>query len=122
MGKIFYYTGLEDVSALANAYKLADIRFEGGRLLPLPLTKRFGKGEEKKGYEQLKRWVSSAAFSLIVLDGFGSAFACMDQADVIKWLTEHEDEPDFPLLLITGNEIEGLGYKTISSVDELLNR
>lgn len=122
MGKIFYFTGAGDVSQLGSVYKLAAIRFASGTLMPLPLTKRFSEGEEKKGYEQLKRWVSSAAFSLIVLDGFGDAFSAMDKADVVKWLTEHEDEPDFPLLLITGKAVEGLEYKTISSVEELLNR
>lgn len=120
MGKIFHYGGDGDISGLNTSYKMADIRFATGTLFPLPLTKRFGEGEEKKGYEQLKRWVSSAAFSLIVLDGFGDAFEQMDKADVVKWLTEHEDEPDFPVLLITGKAVEGLKYSTITSIEELL--
>lgn len=120
MSKIAFYKGDGDISSFTTAYKSAMIKFEGGLLFPLPLTKRFAAGEEKKGYEQLKRWVSSSAFSLIVLDGFGDAFALMnDKAEVVKWISEHSSEPDFPFLLITGKAIDGIEYREVKTASDL---
>ena len=121
MSKIAYYVGPNDLGELTSKVKCAMIHFDGGSLPPLPLTKRFNKGEEKKGYEQLKRWVSSAAFTLIILDGFGDAFANLENGkEVATWIKEHSEEEDFPSLLITGNRVPLLDYPTISEAKDIL--
>ncbi len=102
MNKILFFEG--DVPAFTEGKKTALLRFSDNSLtLPAVLTKDFTGMDAKRGFEQLKRFVSSASFEVIVLDGFAPALSVSSHKDdIIMWLNDHSSEPDFPTLLITG--------------------
>ncbi len=59
-----------------------------------------------KGWEQVKRWISTSAFDLIVLDEFTYALTLgyLDTETVCHWLADHKAEKGFPHLVITGRD------------------
>lgn len=58
----------------------------------------------KRGWEQVKRWISAGAFDLIVLDEFTYTLSLgyLDTAEVCTWIADHRNEADFPHLIISG--------------------
>ena len=60
----------------------------------------------KKGWEQVKRWISTTAFDLIVLDEFtyALAYGYLDTEQVCTWIEDHKGKEGFPHLVITGRE------------------
>ncbi|MGN0905749.1 MAG: hypothetical protein ACI4NM_01260 [Bullifex sp.] len=102
MKKILFFEG--DAAAFLEGKKAALLRFsDNAPVLTGVLTKDFTGMDAKRGFEQLKRFVSSAAFDAIVLDGFAPALSSSSHKDeIIMWLNDHSSEPDFPMLLITG--------------------
>lgn len=58
----------------------------------------------KKGWEQVKRWVSTAMFDMIVLDEFTYTLSLgyLETEQVCTWLADHKDKEGFPHLVITG--------------------
>lgn len=107
MSKIIY-VGRNPLPDLSGE-KAAMIKFPRGNLFPLSVTKRFSVF--KPAYEQLKRWVSSSAFSAIVLDGLAALDD--DMAEAFIWLNDHASSPDFPTLYISGDgeeKLKGLDY------------
>lgn len=58
----------------------------------------------KQGWQQVKRWISSASFDLIVLDEFTYTLSLgyLDCEEVCLWLQDHKDKEGFPHLVITG--------------------
>lgn len=59
-----------------------------------------------KGWEQVKRWISTSAFDLIVLDEFTYTLSLgfLDVEEVCHWLADHKAEKGFPHLVITGRD------------------
>ncbi len=59
-----------------------------------------------KGWEQVKRWISTSAFDLIVLDEFTYTLSLgyLDAEAVCLWLADHKAEKGFPHLVITGRD------------------
>ncbi|MBI9095050.1 MAG: cob(I)yrinic acid a,c-diamide adenosyltransferase [Sphaerochaeta sp.] len=59
-----------------------------------------------KGWEQVKRWISTSSFDLIVLDEFTYALSLgyLDTEDVCLWLADHKQKKGFPHLVITGRD------------------
>lgn len=57
-----------------------------------------------KGWEQVKRWISTSSFDLIVLDEFTYTLSLgyLDTKEVCLWLADHRAEKGFPHLVITG--------------------
>jgi len=106
MSKLICLEG--DVKPFLDGKKSALLCFGQGRGLFLQPKKAFGEKEGKKGYEQLKRYVSSEAFQVIVLDGFASALEeeCLDEVAI--WLKDHSALPSFPVLLFLGGGCERL--------------
>ncbi|MDT4762381.1 cob(I)yrinic acid a,c-diamide adenosyltransferase [Sphaerochaeta sp. PS] len=58
----------------------------------------------KKGWEQVKRWISTSAFDLIVLDEFTYTLTLgyLDAKEICLWLADHKAQKGFPHLVITG--------------------
>lgn len=102
MKKILLFEG--DAAAFISGRKAALLRFSDNALtLSGVLAKDFTGMDARRGFEQLKRFVSSASFEVIVLDGFAPALSVSShKEDIIMWLNDHSSEPDFPTLLITG--------------------
>lgn len=118
MNKLVVLEG-NDIKAVTERTKCALLRFANGTGAVLMPMKSFLEGEEKKGWEQLKRWVSAASFGAIFLDGFAKAFPQMDKGEVLSWFDGHLDEPDCPLLIVLGGPIEGIEAPVVSSAEEL---
>jgi len=59
-----------------------------------------------KGWEQVKRWISTSSFDLIVLDEFTYPLSLgyLDTEDVCLWLADHKQKKGFPHLVITGRD------------------
>ncbi len=59
-----------------------------------------------KGWEQVKRWISTSAFDLIVLDEFTYTLSLgyLDAEEVCHWLEDHKVGKGFPHLVITGRD------------------
>ena len=59
-----------------------------------------------KGWEQVKRWISTSSFDLIVLDEFTYTLSLgyLDTESVCTWLRDHKSEKGFPHLVITGRD------------------
>ncbi|MGH0053197.1 MAG: cob(I)yrinic acid a,c-diamide adenosyltransferase [Sphaerochaetaceae bacterium] len=58
----------------------------------------------KKGWQQIKRWISSASYDLIVLDEFTYTLSLgyLDSGEICTWLEDHKSKEGFPHLIITG--------------------
>ena len=100
MDKMVFVTG--DVKDRIEGRKAALLRFGVGSGVILPTVKSFGSQEGKKGFEQLKRYVSSEAFEVIVLDGFALALKDDEIKEITIWLNDHATAPGFPQLLFLG--------------------
>lgn len=111
-----------DIQAVTARTKCALLRFAGGTGAVLMPMKTFAEGEEKKGWEQLKRWVSAASFGAIFLDGFASALPAMDRQEVLSWFDGHLDEPECPLLIVLGGAIDGIAAPSVGSAEELCSK
>lgn len=59
-----------------------------------------------KGWEQVKRWISTSSFDLIVLDEFTYTLSLgyLDVEEICLWLTDHKHKKGFPHLVITGRD------------------
>ena len=101
MKKIIYKD--DNIENLIQNKKCALLRFgESTLVLPGVLTKSFLLNEAKKGFEMLKRYISSASFDVIILDCFAHSLATSSYKDeIIIWLNDHQSNDDFPLLVIT---------------------
>ncbi|ADY13782.1 cob(I)yrinic acid a,c-diamide adenosyltransferase [Sphaerochaeta globosa] len=58
----------------------------------------------KRGWEQVKRWISASAFDVIVLDEFTYTlnFGYLDTDEVCTWISDHRSKEGFPHLVISG--------------------
>ncbi|WP_320127946.1 cob(I)yrinic acid a,c-diamide adenosyltransferase [uncultured Sphaerochaeta sp.] len=59
-----------------------------------------------KGWEQVKRWISTGAFDMIILDEFTYTLSLgyLDTEQICLWLEDHKGKKDFPHLVITGRD------------------
>ena len=58
----------------------------------------------KRGWEQVKRWISASAFDLIVLDEFTYTLTLgyLDADEVCTWIADHRSKEGFTHLVISG--------------------
>ena len=102
-------------SALFSGAKAMLTFDENGNELRSANVKYFSFDEARKGFEQLKRWVSTGAFDTIILKGFVDALENANKNHILEWLEDHSSEPDFPTLIFIG-ESETSSIKTFSKV------
>ncbi len=117
MNKIICYTGVVDTETFRSVK--AEIDFGNpGKQTGIVNRKTYSESEIRKGFEQLKRWVSTGAFKAIVLANFFTALKRFDSnGHILEWVSEHSEEPDFPLLIVLDQEdMKGLPLK-VSSVE-----
>jgi cob(I)alamin adenosyltransferase len=62
----------------------------------------------KRGWEQVKRWISASAFDLIVLDEFTYTLALgyLDTEEVCTWIADHRSKEGFPHLVVSAERPE----------------
>lgn len=60
----------------------------------------------QKGWEQVKRWISTGSFEMIVLDEFTYTLSLgyLETEQVCLWIEDHRGKKDFPHLVITGRD------------------
>ncbi|MGE4583780.1 MAG: cob(I)yrinic acid a,c-diamide adenosyltransferase [Sphaerochaeta sp.] len=75
----------------------------------------------KKGWEQVKRWISTSSFDLIVLDEFTYTLSLgyLDTQEICSWLVDHRNKEGFPHLVITGRDAPKLLLEVADMVSEI---
>ncbi len=75
----------------------------------------------KKGWQQVKRWISSASYDLIVLDEFTYTLSLgyLDCEEVCLWLADHKNKEGFPHIVITGRNAPPQLLSVADMVSEL---
>ncbi len=75
----------------------------------------------KQGWEQVKRWISSASYDLIVLDEFTYTLTLgyLDVEEICTWLSDHKAKEGFPHLVITGRDAPSRLIAIADMVSEL---
>jgi len=60
----------------------------------------------KKGWQQVRQWIESGAFNMIVLDEFTYTLSLgyLDCEEVCSYLSSHKNHKGFPHLVITGRD------------------
>ena len=79
-----------------TAMKSAELSFSGTPLCVCGETKT--GVSVRGGMETLKRWISSASFSVIVLSGFSEVSSDVKESTAF-WVSDHLSEPGSPLLI-----------------------
>ncbi|MFA6844814.1 MAG: cob(I)yrinic acid a,c-diamide adenosyltransferase [Sphaerochaetaceae bacterium] len=74
-----------------------------------------------QGWEQVKRWISTGCFDMIILDEFTYACALgyLDVARLSLWLEDHKGKKSFPNLVITGRDAPSELIKIADIVSEI---
>ena len=75
------------------------------------------------GMEVLKRFISSSAFSVIVLSGFTDVMQDIKPSG-LAWLSDHLSEPGMPVVVITGTKDPDKAagqYREVETPFELTN-
>ncbi len=75
----------------------------------------------KKGWQQVKRWISSASYDLIVLDEFTYTLSLgyLNCEEICFWLADHKDKEGFPHIIITGRNAPSQLISVADMVSEL---
>lgn len=102
----------------------AEIDFlNSGFMTGINNVKNFYQGEEKKGLETLKRYISTGMFPSIVVSGLSKALEKADKNEHIKlWIAEHIEENNSPLIILIGEKTEkinGLKAIRVDTLEEL---
>ncbi len=75
----------------------------------------------RKGWQQVKRWISSASYDFIVLDEFTYTLSLgyLDCEEVCLWLADHKDKEGFPHIVITGRNAPSQLISVVDMVSEI---
>lgn len=123
MGKIVLYKG--EVKPLEFGFFKAEITFsDQSKATGIINRKHFSKTEANKGLEQLKRWVSTKAFSAVVIEDLYDALSLGAKEHISEWISDHIPDYDAPsLVLIEREEKPTYLFKTTTAEnwDELKN-
>ena len=95
MSKIIYAEA-ENIPDLKQ-YRSAELVFSGSAIGLCREVK--GDVSVGGGSETLKRWISSASFSVIILSGFSEVVPQLKDS-FVSWVSDHEAESDAPLLVV----------------------
>ncbi len=97
--------------------KIAVVNFTNSVvILPSPsiVVKKYQPTKTEVAFSQIKRWISSEAFSQIFLIG---ALDCFEKDLIFDWLLDHKQKQGFPNLIVSGKKIDkfwfDLGAKNI---------
>lgn len=126
MRRIYIYTGNVDELDLSSVKAMISFVSESA-VKGISTVKTFSSDEARKGLEQLKRWVSTGSFKVVVLEGFVEALEKGNTSHILEWIEDHSSEPDFPTLILLGDSsagsISGLAtpLMTIEDVVKVIN-
>ncbi len=75
----------------------------------------------KKGWQQIKRWISASSFDLILLDEFTYTLSLgyLDIQEVCIWIADHKEKDGFPHLVITGRDAPDALLQVADMVSEV---
>ena len=123
MNKIYRYRGVITPESLGCIR--AEISFSQHPVYAgVRNRKLFRPDEANKGLEALKRWISTGAFSAILIEGLSSALEAEGGRHAAEWISEHADEPSSPLLILVGDDDSydfPFSAEVLDSADVLLN-
>lgn len=108
MAKIVVYEGL-DIRNDIIGRKAALIDYDTGFSdMEGVLVKSFAKGEASQAFSQMKRWISSASFDILVFSGFSEAFSDFGDDDVLFWIKDHVDAFERTSLVVLDDHLPGM--------------
>ncbi len=91
MARMVVYEG-SDICGELSSMKAAVISYSSAFKAPAGiLEKSFGKGGAAQAVSQMKRWISSASFDVVVFAGFGEALSELKDDDLLFWIKDHVD-------------------------------
>lgn len=97
MDKIYLYDGA-DLDVLLKNTKSAILSFSETPMMTDTLLKRAESVDG--GVSQIKRWISTSSFSLIVIEDLSSAFRDRDVSQFLFWLKDHAEDFGGPFIVI----------------------
>ena len=120
MDKIYLYDGA-DLDVLLKNTKSAILSFSETPMMTDTLLKRAESVDG--GVSQIKRWISTSSFSLIVIEDLSSAFRDRDVSQFLFWLKDHAEDFGGPLIVIKESEsldaVRKISRK-VDSIEEIL--
>ena len=120
MNKIFLY-GKDDVEPVLRKVKSAVLSLSSSPIRTDVLVKNIQ--DREGGISQIKRWISTASFRLILIEGLSDAFKDKDVSSFMMWLKDHAEDFEGPYIIIKENEslagVSNVAMK-IDNIDELL--
>ncbi len=122
MDKIFLYSGSDPLEKLLGRTRSAYLTFSPDA--DAPTSAAFKRAESREaGVSQIKRWVSTNSFSLIVIEDLTKAFEGSDISSFLLWLKDHAEDFEGPFVLIkesdSSPQIQAISHE-IENLDEVL--
>ncbi len=116
MDKIFLYCN-DDVDKILSSKKSAVLSFSEN---PVKVSCMLKRAESLDGgISQIKRWISTSSFSLILIEGISSASAQRDISSFLLWLKDHAEDYDGPYIIIREKESNDGILKIAREVDDI---
>ncbi len=119
MEKIFLYDG-DDVISILSTVKSAVLSFSQSPISSSVMTKRAESLDG--GISQIKRWISTSAFRLILIEDLSEASKGQDVSSFLSWLKDHAEDYEGPFIVIrekeSRSEVRAVA-KEIESLSEL---
>lgn len=120
MDKIYLYDGA-DLDVLLKNTKSAILSFSETPMMTDTLLKRAESVDG--GVSQIKRWISTSSFSLIVIEDLSLAFRDRDVSQFLFWLKDHAEDFGGPFIVIKESEsldaVRKISRK-VDSIEEIL--
>lgn len=120
MDKIYLYDG-DDVEKVLESVKSAVLSFSSEPMKSSVMTKI--ASDRESGISQIKRWISTSSFRLILIEDLSLAFKDKDITSFMLWLKDHAEDFDGPFIIIREKEsLDGVLKiaKRVDSIDSLL--
>ena len=119
MAKIVVYEGL-DIRKDIIGRKAAVIDYNAGFSdMDGVIVKSFAKNEASQAFSQMKRWISSASFDILVFSGFLEAFSDFGDDDILFWIKDHVDAFDRTSLVVLDDHVPGMISKVAEKRSDL---
>ncbi len=108
MKKMFLYKG-DEIRKILEKRKCAILSFSGENNIYDVTYKKADTLDG--GISQIKRWISTSSFNLIIIENLSKAAKEKDLSSFVIWLKDHSEDFDGPVVIIKEKE----------SKDEILN-
>ena len=116
MNKIFLYEK-DDVTLVLDKVKSAVLSFS-----PFPIktdvTLKVAQDRDG-GISQIKRWISTSSFRLILIEDLSSAFKDKDISAFLLWLKDHAEDFEGPYIIIKESESLDEVKKCALKIDDI---